>query len=55
MAGILSILPALGTKYIFVTHLGAIGDIGGSGRVKLMKTLITAPDGSIEGEKYVLS
>lgn len=55
MAGILSILPALGTKYIFVTHLGAIGDIGGSGRVKLMKTLITAPDGSTEGEKYVLS
>ena len=55
MAGILSILPALGTKYIFVTHLGAIGDIGGSGRVKLMKTLITAPDGSTEGEMYVRS
>lgn len=55
MAGILSVLPELGTKYIFVTHLGDIGDIDRDGHVKLMKTLITAPDGSTEGKKYVLS
>ena len=55
MAGILSVLPELGTKYIFVTHLGDIGDIDSDGHVKLMKTLITAPDGSTEGKKYVLS
>lgn len=55
MAGILSVLPELGTKYIFVTHLGDIGDIDRDGHVKLMKTLITAPDGSTKGKKYVLS
>ncbi len=55
MAGILSVLPELGTKYIFVTHLGDIGDIDRDGHVKLMKTLITASDGSTEGKKYVLS
>lgn len=55
MAGILSVLPRLGTKYIFVTHLGTIGELADSSRVLMMKTQIISADGKTDGERYVLT